>query len=274
MRTRHLTGALAGLLVGLVLTGCEVTRTVYVPAEDTTAPAVPRGVSSITGDGEVTIVWFESSEPDLAGYGVYRSRTTDGPYTRIAEVVGAGSYVDRSVVNGITYYYAVDAFDDAGNESDLSPEEVYDTPRPAGYDVVLYASETEPGLAGFSFSRGRRVAAGSSDADIRISYDASTATLFVDAANTSVEIQDFGYTRSLDDVDWAPGNGWSNVGWCEVIVGHSYVIWTADNHYAKLRVTSRNGMSILADWAYQTAVANPELKPVAVRDSANVTVKR
>lgn len=274
MRTRNLTGVLAGLIVGLVLTGCEVTKTVYVPELDTTAPAVPRGVTSITGDGEVTILWFESSEPDLAGYGVYRSRNVDGPYTRIAEVSGTGSYVDHNVVNGLTYFYAVDAFDDNGNESDLSPEDVFDTPRPAGYDVLLYANESEPGLAGFSFSRGRRVAATSTDADVWISYDASSGTLFVEASTADVDIQDFGYTKSLDDLDWAPENGWSKVGWCELIVGHSYVIWTADDHYAKFRVTSRNGMSVLIDWAYQVAIANPELKPVAVRDSASVTVKR
>jgi hypothetical protein len=268
MRTRHLITRLAGLLVGLSLTGCEITKTVYESPPDTTPPAVPRGVTSITGDREVTILWFESSEPDLAGYGVYRSNSADGAYTRIAEVTGGGSFVDRNVTNGVTYYYAVDAFDDAGNESDLSPEDVFDTPRPAGYDVLLYARASEPSLAGFDFSRGRRVAAGSADADIEISYDVSNGALFVDAANVDVDIQDFGYTKDLDDLDWAPDNGWSKVGWCELIVGHSYAVWTADDHYAKFRVTSKNGMSVLVDWAYQIAVANPELKPVVVRDSA------
>jgi hypothetical protein len=268
MRTRHLITGLAGLVMGVALAGCEITKTVYESPPDTTPPAVPRGVTSITGDREVTILWFESSEWDLAGYGVYRSNSVDGAYTRIAEVTGGGSFVDRNVTNGVTYYYAVDAFDDAGNESDLSPEDVFDTPRPAGYDVLLFARASEPSLAGFDFSRGRRVAAGSADADIEISYDVSNGALFVDAANVDVDIQDFGYTKDLDDLDWAPDNGWSKVGWCELIAGHSYAVWTADDHYAKFRVTSKNGMSVLVDWAYQVAVANPELKPVVLRDSA------
>jgi hypothetical protein len=142
---------------------------------------------------------------------------------------------------------------------------VFDTPRPAGYDVLLYARTTEPNLAAFDFSRGRRVASGSSEADIEISYDARNNALFVDAANSDVDIQDFGYTRDLDDLDWAPDHGWSRVGWCELIAGHSYAVWTADDHYAKFRVTSRNGTSILVDWAYQVAIGNPELKMVANR---------
>lgn len=267
MRTRHLMTIAVGLIAGLALTGCEVTRTVYQSPVDNTPPAVPRGVTSITGDREVTILWFENTERDLAGYGIYRAGSANGVYTRIAEVSGTGEFLDRDVINGVTYYYAVDAFDDAGNESDLSPEDVFDTPRPAGYDMLLYARSSEPTLAAFDFSRGKRVAAGSLDADIEINYDASHNTLFVDAANADVDIQDFGYTSSLDALDWAPGDGWSEAGWCELIVGHSYAVWTADDHYAKFRVTSRSGMSVLVDWAYQTAIGNPELKPVAVRDS-------
>jgi len=275
MSRRHLITILVGVAVGLTLTGCEVTRTVYISPPDTTPPTVPRGVSSVTGDHEVTVLWFESSEPDLAGYGVYRSNSADGAYTRIAEITGKGEYVDRNVMNGVTYYYAVDAFDDAGNESELSPEDVFDTPRPAGYDVLLYARSSQPSLAGFDFSRGRRVAAGDPDADIEISYDVSDNALFVDAANVDVDIQDFGYAKDLDALDWAPDNGWSKVGWCELIAGHAYAVWTADDHYAKFRVTSKNGMSVLVDWAYQVAVGNPELKPVAVLDSAGTSpVKR
>ena len=32
------------------------------------------------------------------------------------------------------------------------------------------------------------------------------------------------------------GEGWSAVGWLELIVHHSYIIWTADDHYATIRV--------------------------------------
>ena len=42
-------------------------------------------------------------------------------------------YADLKVRNGIAYYYKVSAFDQAGNESRISLEEIQDTPCPAGY---------------------------------------------------------------------------------------------------------------------------------------------
>ncbi len=70
MTLRDWTRVLAGLAAGLVLVGCESEHRVYVTPPDTTPPAVPRGVTSVTGDRQVTILWFENTEPDLAGYGV------------------------------------------------------------------------------------------------------------------------------------------------------------------------------------------------------------
>ena len=46
----------------------------------------------------------------------------------------ASRYVDDDVRNGSTYFYAVSAYDYDGNESELSPEQVYDTPRPSGIE--------------------------------------------------------------------------------------------------------------------------------------------
>src|SRR5690554_1545315 len=106
------------VLVGLALTGCE-DDVVYV--EDG-PPAVPTGVTTVTGDGWVEILWNPVREDDVAGYGVYRSRTLTGAYDRIATVQGMEntSYVDNDVTNGTTYFYAVDAFDRRGHESELS----------------------------------------------------------------------------------------------------------------------------------------------------------
>ena len=43
-------------------------------------------------------------------------------------------YVDDDVRNGSTYFYAVSAYDYDANESELTPEQVYDTPRPSGIE--------------------------------------------------------------------------------------------------------------------------------------------
>ena len=117
-------------------------------------PAIPTGVTTVTGDGQVEIYWNPVLEDDVAGYNVYRSPTLTGAYYHTAQLVGREStgYLDLNVTNGVTYYYAVDAYDFAGNESDLSYEDAFDTPRPAGSGEVLYASDVIPAQSGLDFS--------------------------------------------------------------------------------------------------------------------------
>ncbi len=256
--------AIATITAGLLLWGCDITETVYVPEPDNSAPGVPRGVASITGDREVTIVWYGSTEDDLAGYVVYRDDNNDGVFTELADIAvnqyrSQWTYIDRSVVNGRTYDYAVSAYDYDGNESDLSYEEVFDTPRPAGFNVYVDATSD---LSGFDFSARSRVSYLSGNADIIFTYDEQLGTLFIEAAHSDDDVQDFGYTESLDAVDWAPEDGWSSVGWCELVLGHSYIIWTGDNRYAKIRVIDMGQTWLRFDWAHQEDPGNPELKPV------------
>lgn len=250
----------AAALIALLAAGCSVEKTIVEPAQDYQAPATPRGVTSITGDEYVEILWYESDEADLAGYRVYRSFTLTGVYD-LQATVHSGYYLDDKVDNGYTYYYAVASYDYNGNESDLSPENVFDTPRPAGADLVLYDPEYRADLAGYDFSEYRRVDYENSHADFTVDYDEYNEAFFADVPDVDTDIQDFGYTASLDDVDWAPEDGWSGVGWVELIEGHSYIIWTADNRFAKFRVVDINDTSVLLDWAYQPKIGNPELAP-------------
>lgn len=262
MKPRCLWTAIATITAAMLLWGCENNKTVFVPEPDDTAPGVPRGVASITGDREVTIVWLGSTEDDLAGYVVYRDDNGDGTFGEIADIDvnqfrDEWVYVDRNVSNSHTYDYAVSAYDYEGNESDLSYEDVFDTPRPAGYNVFVDATAD---LSGFDFSARSRVSYTSNNADIIFTYDNQLGNMFVEAAHADDDIQDFGYTSTLDAVDWAPEDGWSSVGWCELILGHSYIIWTGDNRYAKIRVIELGDTWLRFDWAHQEDQGNPELK--------------
>ena len=81
------------------------------------APEAPRGLSAIARDGEVALRWDESSDVDLAGYNLYRS-TTPGSYgTAPATNLTGSAYVDDSVLNGTTYYYALKAVDAGAKDS-------------------------------------------------------------------------------------------------------------------------------------------------------------
>ncbi len=94
---------------------------------DTTPPAAPAGLMATPDDGEVWLDWNNNSEPDLAGYKVYRSTTPGSDYSKIngplpLEYLTISEYIDSSVTNGTTYYYVVTAVDSSGNESSYSSE--------------------------------------------------------------------------------------------------------------------------------------------------------
>ncbi len=97
------------------------------------------------------------------------------------------------------------------------------------------------------------------DANAERGFDADVAGghYLVFAASGTL-IQDTGYV-DLVNVDYAPPSGWSADGVVEAIPGHSYIVLTRANHYAKFQVRSRDGSGMLMDWAYQIDPDNPEL---------------
>jgi hypothetical protein len=248
--------AVTVLFAALIFAGCDTDESCYAP--DTTPPATPRGVRTITGDGKVTIEWYGSDEEDLAGYRIYRSEDNVN-FEMIAEVSGnITRYVDRDVRNGETYYYAVASFDFDDNESKLSPEEAWDTPRPEG-KVTLEDYQLSPNTSGFDFSRGEQGA---------IPYDLVTADIYFDAddgvyyllSDNDTLMQDVGYHESWDDLDIAPEAGY--VGdIIEILEGHVYAFYTPEGNYAKIKVLRLTDRSVTFEWAYQLEPDNPQLAP-------------
>ncbi len=57
-------------------------------------------------------------------YNVYRSTTSGGNYTLVADAITATNYVDGTLQNGTAYYYVVTALDILGEESSYSPQVV------------------------------------------------------------------------------------------------------------------------------------------------------
>ncbi|MCB9898479.1 MAG: endonuclease [Planctomycetes bacterium] len=99
---------------------------------DMIPPAQPTGLMASAGDGHVVLDWDDNTEPDLAGYTVYRAPTMGGPYASITASLVAGSiYDDATATNGTTYYYVVSATDSSTNES-LQSGEASATPMGGG----------------------------------------------------------------------------------------------------------------------------------------------
>jgi len=247
----------ASLILMTYILGCGAEKECEIT--DTTPPATPRGVRTITGDGRITIEWFGSDEPDLAGYRVYRSE--DGVhFDLIAEIRSPQNtrYVDEDVQNGRTYYYAVSSFDFEGNESDLSPEEVWDTPRPEGR-VTLEEYEISPDYSGFDFSKPEQGPIPFDTPSTDIYFDADDGVFYFLSDNGTL-MQDVGYHASLDEVDIAPEAGY--VGdIIEVIQGHVYVFYTPEGNYAKARIVRVSNAAVTFEWAVQMEPDNPQFAP-------------
>ncbi|MBI3003877.1 MAG: hypothetical protein HYY49_00495 [Ignavibacteriales bacterium] len=252
--------SIIALTVVFILVGCK-------PVEvDRTPPAAPRGVRTISLDNAVEIQWLANTEPDVQGYNIWRALQYEGPYS----LRGGTSnlvFVDNNANNGTTYYYALSAYDYEGNESAITKDVIYDTPRPEGYNVVLDDYRTSPLFAGYEFS-----------SNTVGPYDDQFTDIFFENFNglhflnvwDDTEVQDMGYTNDLDEISVAPDTGWAPSKSAEAIWGHTYVVRTWDNHYAKVRVINVSNSQVRFDWAYQTAWGNPELK----RDRSQTSERR
>jgi hypothetical protein len=102
---------------------------VVVHVADVFPPAVPRGLVAVATapengvDASIDLSWQPNTEPDLAGYAVYRRQDT-GKWQRIspATPIAGPAFHDGDVQTGHTYHYAVTAIDQSGHESAHSAE--------------------------------------------------------------------------------------------------------------------------------------------------------
>ena len=87
-------------------------------------PAAPSLAAPGLAPGRISLFWAANSEPDLAGYIVFRSTDPNLPkekWTKLTKTLYTKTTLtDENVETGKTYYYYVKAVDNAGNESDPS----------------------------------------------------------------------------------------------------------------------------------------------------------
>jgi Kelch motif len=127
--TRHATatvtvsvsdGRLTVDAVGGTNTKLDYVDVVPASAADTTPPAAPANVAASAGNGQVSLSWSANTEPDLAGYNVYRGTSLpvalSSPLNGSSKLQSPG-YVDTGLQNGTTYYYVVEAVDTSGNKA-------------------------------------------------------------------------------------------------------------------------------------------------------------
>ncbi len=115
----------------------ELSAPIRVDALDIFPPDVPTGLAAVATAGDtgtepsIDLSWQPVTDPDLAGYAVYRSESA-GPWRRIspAEPIVPPVYRDAQVQPGHTYNYAVSAIDQGGHESARSAGTEETVPQP------------------------------------------------------------------------------------------------------------------------------------------------
>ncbi len=246
-------------------------------------PPAPQGVYTIRGDNSVTVVWLPVEASDFDRYRIYRGDDSlDGTVFMLAGESFTETFVDDPatsllppVLNGLRYYYAVTAVDQAGLESFQSGEIGGATPRVEGINLLMTMND-DPSQSGFDLSSGSVVPFDNVLADLWIDRDMS-GILYINADTIGAsgaefgDIQDMGYTEDFDVIGAAPIpptiDGWSALRFYEVLDGHTYIIWTQDDRFAKVRILSQTATTVTFAYAYQNGVAQdgsggePELSP-------------
>ena len=191
------------ILAVLILSSCDVNDTYYY---DYTPPSPPTGIQVLNGDNRVDIYWNANRESDVAGYNVYYNYTYDGKYTLIGSTSGT-YFADVEAVNGNKYYYAVAAYDYNGNESELSYDVIYSTPRPEGYNQAMFDDSRFPNNSGYSF---QNYSVFLMTFSIPISSLRFIKVQFYIRVYDDTDIQDMGPTSDIYDIPYAPETGWVN----------------------------------------------------------------
>lgn len=239
---------------GIFYTGCQK-NSFYV---DHTPPSVPTGVLVDNGDNMAIVSWISNRESDVAGYNIYSSSSYYGKYVLIGSTK-KNYFTDTEVRNGYKYYYAVTAYNYNNDESAFSYESAYAAPRPEGFNETIFDYHRYPDLSGYSFAAYSAVPYTGDLPDFYFDYDTSVGRFYLDVYSDT-DIKDMGPTSSIYDIAVAPLSGWSTTGDAEAFKGHTYVIWTKDNHFAKIRISDITTTRVIFDWAYQTIKGEETLK--------------
>ena len=97
---------------------------ITISPADTFKPSAPTSITIAAAPGRLSLFFPANTEPDIAGYNIYRSTDPNLPkdqWTKLnAEPLDRTTFQDERVEAGTKYYYYVRAVDQAGNISEPS----------------------------------------------------------------------------------------------------------------------------------------------------------
>jgi len=113
----------------------DATASPYPPSP--LAPA-PTGLVATAGVSQVMLNWTAPTDATAQGYNILRSTTSGGPYTSLTSWSNntLPQYIDKTAINGTTYYYVVAAVNQSGtgsNSAQVSATPVAGGTLPTGW---------------------------------------------------------------------------------------------------------------------------------------------
>jgi hypothetical protein len=87
-----------------------------ITPKDVFPPAIPTGLTALTGVNSIELSWERNTEDDLKGYHLYRA-LEGGDFQPLGELVPQPAYSDKDIEKGRKYRYTLSAADQQGNES-------------------------------------------------------------------------------------------------------------------------------------------------------------
>jgi hypothetical protein len=123
------------LCAAALIAGCGDSST--SPEEVTEAPLLPPTSIMITraGDGKVLISWEGVTQPNLAGYNVYRaSGRTSTTYTRLTtNPLQVTEYLDHTTAYNVMYKFRVVTVKKNGQESSMVTVQLFNEATSGGF---------------------------------------------------------------------------------------------------------------------------------------------
>jgi len=117
--------------------------------------ALSAPVLALGGTQSITLAWDQGADPTVIGYNLYHG-VTSRTYTNMVDAGNATKATISGLVEGVTYFIAVTAYNILGLESDYSDELSYTVPRgPASVQLrvtpVRQAIVTVTGQVGHTY---------------------------------------------------------------------------------------------------------------------------
>ncbi|MGF7137731.1 LamG-like jellyroll fold domain-containing protein [Roseimarinus sediminis] len=202
------------------------------------APDVPKNLQASANAESIALQWQKSSASDVAGYTIYRSKKSGGPWETIARQVNTTAFVDNTCISGEPFFYRIKAVDHSLNHSDWSNE------------VIAKAGKTNALVAHLTFdetTRDSSVNLNHSAAFGSISYvEGKTGSGAVSLRGTSAFLQLPATVASHQEltiacwVYWRGGGNWQRI----FDFGNNqdeYLFLTPKSESGELRFAIKNG---------------------------------